>query len=187
MNTMSNFYANNFSEIPAALGKNDRISRRMVALIASEPVAGKSIEEPERLACFREILRQLTLGKLNIHQAIRQVESRMPLSSSKHASNRRVFSNKWEERLVRTQYSRFYNQAVLEELRDTGVETCIVPVSRSQQEASKCSQEIAGRVHTVSELLRNLVAAYADNDFSHTKKIPEHPHCTHVVRPVLEE
>lgn len=184
---MSHFYANDFSEIPTALAKNDRIRRMMVALIASEPVAGKSTQEPERLSEFREILRQLTLGELNIHQAIRQVEVRLPPDSSIYAGNRQVFGERWDERLVRTQYSRFYNQAVLDELRDTGVETCFVPVSSSQQDASNCTQVIAGRVHSVSELRRNLIAAYAEGDFSQKKKIPEHPHCTHVVRPVLED
>lgn len=168
---MTDLYANDFSQIPTALAKNDRLRRRVVALVAAEPVVGKSTQEPSRLAELREILRELTLGEYNI----RRVEVRLPPHTSRHGHDRRVFARGWAERLVRTQYSRFYNQAVL------------VPRSPSQDHSTNCSRTIAGRVHRVDELLRNLVTAYANGDFSPSTRIPEHPHCTHVVRPILKD
>ena len=94
-----------------------------------------------------------------------------------------MFASGWAERLVRTQFSRFYNQAVLQQLTAHGDTECFVPHSASEQASSQCSQLLAGRTHNVQGLLTLLADSYALGQFSKTPKIPDHPHCTHVVRP----
>ena len=113
------------------------------------------------------------------------METQLPPTGSSYGTDRRVFPNGWAERLIRTQYSRFYNQAVLGHLEDAGQKRCFVPRSKSQDDGSKCSIDFAGRAHDVSELRQNMASAYAEGKFVEgMKKIPEHPHCTHVVRPI---
>lgn len=169
------------------LARNDQMKRRMIGLIASESIAGKVTEEDFRLEILREILRKLTLGEYNIHTAIRAVSRELSRDTSIHSHDNRVFPSGWDERLIRTQYSRFYNQAVLQDILDGGVDACFVPTSKSQQAHTNCSVDIAGRTHDAKELLDNLASSYGDGDWSKSKKIPEHPHCTHVVRPILED
>lgn len=158
---MSTLYATDFTEIPTALANNRNVRHRMITLVASEPIVGKAIEEPNRLPIFREILRELTLGNVNIHGAIRRVSSDLPPGRSSYGHDRRVFPQGWEERIIRTQYSRFYNQAVLDELFDKGTQKCFVPHSSSEQPTNECSLRIAGRAHEVAELRHNLRQAYA--------------------------
>lgn len=180
---MSLLYANDFTEIPAALAGNQPLRDAMLALIANQPIAGKATEGDNRLNTFREILHELTTGTINIHQAIRRVESELPADSSAYAGNNQVFPHGWAERLVRTQFSRFYNQAVLEELIARGETECFVPHSPSEQGTAPCSQVLAGRTHSVRLLHTLLVDSYGLGHWSDIPKVPDHPHCTHVVAP----
>jgi len=156
----------------------------MVALIDSEPILGKALEGSGRTESFREILRELALGRENQFQAIRRTSRELPRGLSPHASNNRVFTSDWDERLVRIQFSRFYNQAVLEELDERGEEQCFVPHSSAEDPTTLCSRELAGRTHEVKRLHSLLVESYGRAQWPKEPKIPNHPHCTHVVRPV---
>lgn len=181
---MEFMYANDYTQIPTALAHNQALARRTIALIDSQPIPAKALEGPGRMERFREILRELALGRLNQFQAIRRTSQKLSRHQSPHASSNHVFATGWDERLIRTQLSRFYNQAVLEELAELGASRCFVPHSSAEDPATPCSRELAGRTHEVENLLSLLVKSYAQAHWSQDPKIPNHPHCTHVVRPV---
>lgn len=176
-------YANDFAEIPAALANNQPLRDAMLSLIASEPVPGKATEGGNRVMVLRTILQELASGGINVHQAIRRTEAELPRRDSPHAGNNRVFPDGWSERLIRTQYSRFYNQAVLEQLLGRHETECYVPHSASEEATTQCSRLLAGRTHRVQELHSLLVNFYSGGQWSTEPKIPDHPHCTHVVVP----
>ncbi|KNC06062.1 hypothetical protein AC791_19135 [Klebsiella sp. RIT-PI-d] len=177
-------YASDFNEIPNALNNNTELKEKMLSLILSKNIEGKVTEGAGRLEEFREILSQLTKGELQLDEAIEAVESRIPRYTSIHSDNNRVFASGWSERLTRTQFSRFYNQAVLEMEIAKGHNECFVPPSSHEQASSQCSQVLAGRTHDTSHLLKLLVASYEHGNWDKTPKIPDHPHCTHVIKPV---
>lgn len=177
-------YASDFNEIPSALGNNQELQNKMLSLIASKKIAGKATEGAGRVEEFRAILSQLTKGELRLDEAIRAVEARIPRYTSIHSGDNRVFASGWAERLTRTQFSRFYNQAVLEIETAKGHNECFVPPSSQEQASSQCSQILAGRTHDVSHLLKLLVTSYEDGNWDKTPKIPDHPHCTHVIKPM---
>lgn len=180
-------YAKDFSEIPAALASNQPLRERILSLIASEPIPGKVTEGGSRTSTLRVILSELARGEVNIHQAIRRAEVELSRNSSPHGGNNRVFPVGWSERLIRTQFSRFYNQAVLKQLIDSGHTKCEVPHSASEAADSQCSRVLAVRTHRVEDLYARLLEAYSDGLWSSTPKIPDHPHCTHVVVPHVIE
>jgi hypothetical protein len=181
--TISLLYANDFSEIPAALANNEAIFSRMLELVTKDPILDKAVEGSSRLAHFRGVLERLTIGKKNIHQAIREAEERLPRDTSPHAENNYVFASKWAERLVRTQYSRFYNQAVLEQLLAEGKRRCRVPHSKSESRTSPCTVHLAGTTQMVKTLHDRLIRTYHLGESSEQPLVPNHPHCTHVVIP----
>jgi hypothetical protein len=123
-----NEFAQEFSQIQNALTSNADIQDRMLALIGSESIAGKVTEDGNQLECLREALRDLTTGAIGLDAAFARIEFDLPRSESAHAGNNRVFPSGWAERLVRTQFSRFYNQAVLEHLLAMGETECFVAV-----------------------------------------------------------
>lgn len=178
---MSESLANEFSEILPALSQNDEIRSAILSLIENEPVAGKATEGGDRLVRFRHILRDLTNNAIGLQEAVLRVSGDLPRSSSLHIGNNRVFADGWEERLVRTQLSRFYNQAVMEMLLAEGATECFVPHSSSEDSASACSSQLAGRNQSLQTLHSRLVESYGRGDFSKDVKIPNHPHCTHVI------
>jgi len=177
-------YASEFNEIPNALSNNVELKDKMLSLIAGKKIAGKVTEGADRVEKFREILSQLTRGEFRLDDAIRAVEANLPRYTSIHSGDNRVFASGWAERLTRTQFSRFYNQAVLEIETAKGHNECFVPPSSQEQASSQCSQVLAGRSHDVSHLLRVLVTSYEDGIWDTTPKIPDHPHCTHVIKPM---
>jgi hypothetical protein len=77
-----------------------------------------------------------------------------------------------------------YNRAVLEHLKAGEEAMCFVPHSREEDRGSACTRQIAGREHSVDALLANLIAGFENEDWSARLRIPHHPHCSHVVRPV---
>ncbi|WP_368888640.1 hypothetical protein [Morganella morganii] len=177
-------YASDFNEIPVALSNNKELREKMLSLIATKKIAGKATEGAGRIEEFRTILSQLTKGELHLDGAIRAVEEHLPRYTSIHSGDNRVFASGWAERLTRTQFSRFYNQAVLEIEIAREHNECFVPPSSQEQASSPCSQVLAGRSHDVSYLLKLLVTSYEDGNWEKTPKIPDHPHCTHVIKPM---
>jgi hypothetical protein len=181
---MSRVYAKEFSEISSALMENTELREAVLKLIDEQPVPGKVTEGEDRLARFKEVLRQLIRGEISLTEAYYRTETGLPRASSIYAINNRVFASGWAERLVRTQFSRFYNQAVLEQLISEGQTQCFVPHSSEEDRGSKCSMNLAGASHDINVLYNRLIESYARGNWSSDLKIPEHPHCTHVVAPV---
>jgi hypothetical protein len=177
-------YASEFSEIPQALRNNPAVKERMLAIISVNRISGKVTEGGDRLAKLRQALSLLSEDQLSFNEAIREVEHQLPRHTSIHSGSNQVFASNWAERLVRTQFSRFYNQAVLEEQLAKGRSECYVPPSSQENADSQCSQTLAGRSHDISYLLKLLVNSYEEGKWDKTPKIPDHPHCTHVVKPI---
>ena len=176
-------FADDYFGIPDALMNNAAIRQRMISLITSEPVVGKAIEGGDRLDRLRVILIEMTGGKLDLNSSIAQVGRELPRNSSIYLDDNRVFAIGWEERLIRTQFSRFYNQAVLEMVIAEGGVDCFIPHSSAEQSTTSCSINLAGRRHLAKPLLERLISSYRDGNFSNDLKVPHHPHCTHVVKP----
>ena len=185
---MSDQYAENFFEIPNALTVNNTLLQLITDLIGSESIPGKVLEDDngDRLGAFRDILIDLVNGKIVLETAYQQTELKLPRHTSSHSSNSRVFPDRWAERLVRTQLSRFYNQVVLEQLLQEGTEECFVPHSDEEKSSSACTQQLAGTRHPVTALYERLIDNYSKGNYSKEVKIPNHPFCTHVVKPVSE-
>lgn len=90
----------------------------------------------------------------------------------------------WDQRLVHTHFSRLYNQAVLELLAHEGHTECFVPHSSHERPDGECGLVLAGRRHDIAVLFVRLVDAYLKHKRVDAPKVPNHPHCTHVVGPV---
>ena len=176
-------FANEFGEIPNALKENTDLRDAIYHLVATQPLAGKITEEPERLARFRRIMERLVAREIDIDAAIRMTEQHLPRETSRHRDNNRVFPHGWAERQVRTQYSRFYNQAVMEQMLADGHTHCYVPHSSAEGPDSPCSLHLAGGTHDIRVLYDRLVESYGKGNWDSQPKIPNHPHCTHVVVP----
>lgn len=177
-------YANEFSEILPVLSSNKVIKDAMSVLIETEKFPGKVTEGGTRLDDFRLILKDLINGKFDLEEAIRRTENNLSSSNSIHKDNNRVFAENWAERLIRIQLSRFYNQAVIEELLAKGETQGNIPHSSAEDPTSACSQNLAGSNHDLKYLHDQLIDSYSNGNFSKELKIPNHPHCTHVVRPI---
>ena len=177
-------YANEFNEILTALKDNSELKKRVTELIQNKPILGKVIEEEERVKEFRKILIELVNSSLDtLEVSYTEVESKLSRDQSKYASDNHVFASGWAERLVRTHLSRFYNQAVLEELNEKGEEECFVPTSSSSNLSSRCAI-IQNQNYKVKDLLQNLINNYDLGQYDRSIKLPEHPHCSHVVKPL---
>jgi hypothetical protein len=177
-------YANDFFEISQALSSDDNLKNRVVKLIQERPIPGKVLEGNGRDLIFRGILMKIVNGEVELSNAIQDVELLLSEQTSPHSGNKRVFPANWGERLIRIQLSRFYNQGVLTELKEKGIQVCLVPHSRNEDPSSACSSQLAGRQHSVDSLLKSLLLSYEDGVWDKTPKIPDHPHCTHVVKPL---
>jgi hypothetical protein len=132
---MTSRYAEDFTEIPTVLNQNPGLRAEMLALIRDQPMPGKVTEGGARLEDFREILTDLARGDIDLSRAIWRTEAELPQQASPHQHNNRVSPTGWAERLVRTQYSRFYNQAVMEQLLARGETQCFVPHSTIEEPA----------------------------------------------------
>jgi hypothetical protein len=175
-------YATQYSEIPTAFASEVRIRDRALLLVSRELMPGKATEGGDRLNQLRDLLTRVIEGKITPSAACTEVERTIPRENSVHALNNRVFPTSWGERLIRTQVSRLYNQAVLELALEDGIEEVFVPHSSEEEGSSACTQFLAGGRHRTRELLDRLVQAYSQGDFGMKEpKVPHHPHCTHVV------
>lgn len=173
--------AHDFTEIGTVLQNNDDLRGAIIALIASQPISGKVTEGDYRLAAFRVVLTDLVNGTINLDQTFQRTEIELSPRTSPHGSNNRVFASGWAERLVRIQLSRFYNQAVMEKLMTEGQTLCFVPHSTAEDASSPCSVYLAGSNQDLKTLYNRLVDSYANGNWTKNVKIPDHPHCTHVV------
>ena len=183
---MAQDFAGDFFDIPSTLADNGNLREAVVALILNESMPGKVLEGDDRLDVFRTILVDLANGNINMDDAYRRTQMELSHDTSPHSSNNRVFAEGWAERLVRIQFSRFYNQAVLEQLRDEEITVCFVPHSEAEDISSPCTRLLAGQQQSVDMLYQRLINAYAQGNWSREVKIPNHPHCTHVVTPIEE-
>src|SRR5271156_980185 len=98
---MSDIYASDFTEIPAALSTNAELRAAVEKLIQSEPIPGKALQGGNRLDAFRSVLLDLANGRISLEQAYDRTEQALPRASSPHAHNNQVFAQGWGERLVR--------------------------------------------------------------------------------------
>lgn len=178
---MSNVFANQFRDIAATFRIREDLRSSALGLIDSQPILGKAIDGSGRDVIFKAILKQLVLGDLTLEQAYKHTEVSLPRRDSIHSEDNRVFPSGWGERLVRVQYSRFYNQATIEHLIAQKYTHGFIPHSIDEDSDSKCSVAMAGRSHLLSTLHQRLISAYAKGLYSEDVKIPHHPHCTHVV------
>jgi hypothetical protein len=181
---MSEIYAKEFSEIPQTLLLNKVLCNSVIKLIAEQPMAGKVTEGSRRLDQFREVLKSFALGKIDLLEATRRTIDEIPRNQSIYSGNNRVFASGWAERLVRTQYSRFYNQAILQQLISEGQVECFIHHSSQEDSTSNCSRYLAGRAHDPHILFTRLISAYENGLWSKDLKLPDHPHCSHVAAPV---
>jgi len=176
-------FANDFTEILQVLSANADLRAAVEALAMHEAMPGKVTEGGDRLSRFRSILRDLITGNINLQNAYERTENELPRANSSYASDNRVFATGWGERLVRTQLSRCYNQAVMEFLVTQGHTQCFVPHSTAEDSTTSCSQQLAGANHDIKTLHDLLVKSYRDGVWTKDVKIPNHPHCTHTVIP----
>ena len=72
----------------------------------------------------------------------------------------------------------------LEALMGAGEVKCFIPHSSAEQLTSRCTQQLAGRAHEAATLHTLLVQNYTNGNWGRDVKLPDHPHCTHVVTPV---
>lgn len=177
-------YASEFSEISQSVNNNDVLRARVLDLIQDEPIPGKAIEGEGRLESLKDILTGYFNGTIDLSQAFSDVEFRLLRHDSPYANNNQVFPQGWAERLIRTSVSRFYNQAVLTEIVETGGAECYIGHSNAEGSESNCSLQLAGTRQSASDMLTRLTYAYRDGNWSREVKIPNHPHCTHTVQPV---
>jgi len=178
-------FANDFFEILDVLSREQELKNKVVSLMNERPIHGQSTEEPERLAAFRGILVKLVKGEISsLEKAYAAVESELPRNTSKYSGNNSVFPQNWGERLVRIQLSRFYNQAVFEILQESSKANCFVPHSSHEDSSTPCSQHLAGKEHEIKLLHERLIKNYDEGNYDTTLKIPNHPQCTHVVKPI---
>ncbi|WP_227376268.1 hypothetical protein [Haladaptatus halobius] len=176
-------YAQDFYEIPEAIKENSELRKRVLELVANEPIPGKSIEGGNRIESLRNILSAFFEGEVSLQESIQRISEELPRHESQYAHNNRVFASGWDERLARTQISRFYNQAVLLTLKEHGEEECFIPPSEHEDRDSSCTIQLAGRKTDVDSLLARLNRAYNVGEWHDEVMIPDHPHCTHTVIP----
>jgi hypothetical protein len=180
---LSEKYAREFSEILPVLQENISLRQEVAELIENEPMPGKATEGGACIECLKIVLQDLVAGKISLREAYERTEMELPRHSSVHGANNRVFASGWAERLVRTQVSCLYNQAVLKRIVERGEVRCYVEHSGEEEAMNPCSQ-IAGEHHDARELYERLLNRYRRGDWSQKEVlIPNHPHCTHAVMP----
>jgi hypothetical protein len=169
---------------PIALRINEALRNEFRRLVETDGIAGKITEGEKRLAAFRAILADFAVGRLTVEEVIAATRERLDPVSSPYAMDRRVFAHGWPERLARTQISRFYCQSVMGLLIRQGETDCFIPHSSREKADSACSITLAGKRHQLQPLYELLTSNYRDGKWTQgVVKVPDHPHCTHVVRP----
>jgi hypothetical protein len=180
-------YAEDFSQILPVLSREADLRDAVLRLVENNAAVGKILDGAGRLAQHRLVMKRLVAGQTLWTQALREAESQLSPTTSPHGGDRRVFPSGWRERYLRTQLSRYYNQAVMELLIADGRARCFVPHSRDEDPSTRCSTDLANRDHDLVVFHRRLVDGHERNRWSSDPTIPDHPHCTHVVRPTLQK
>lgn len=176
-----NDWAQDFYEIQDAVSENSNLRNDILELIGSKPIHGKAFEGGDRKRSFRDILKRFFNGDIGLEESYMAVSSELPRRESAHAGNNRVFPSGWEERLVRMQASRFYNQAVLMRLIEQGEQRCFIPHSPNEDMDTPCTLQLAGKEADVDLLLNRLERKYDQEEYHNEPLIPDHPHCTHTI------
>lgn len=178
-------WAAHFYEIPDALENNDPVRNESLELVEKEPITAKALVGGDREATFRTILKDFLSCDIGFEEAKRQVRTQLPPHESPHGHDRsNTFNRQWEDRLVRSEGSRFYNHAVLLVLEERGDETCFIPESDHQHQNKKCTQLLAGQEASVAELRDGLEQAFREGEWGAFPRIPYKPNCTHTITPV---
>src|SRR5699024_6982607 len=160
-----NDWAQDFYEIQDVVQERSDLKNTVVDLIRNEPIHGKALEGDGRTESLRDILVEFFEKGIGLEEAYRAVPLELPRNESPHASNNRVFPSGWDERLIRTQASRFYNQAVLQTLTEQGEERCFIPHSSEEDLESPCTQILAGNETEVNLMLSRLERTYGQADY----------------------
>ncbi|MGE3376477.1 MAG: hypothetical protein AB7O37_23340 [Vicinamibacteria bacterium] len=185
---MNGPYASHFFEIPSVLAQNEPLRREVVRRVAGQPMPAKVLEGPGRPAALRRVLTDL-LAPLQppytLDEAYLAAEAALPRAGCLHAQSNQVFAAGWAERLVRTELSVSYNQTVLELVLAAGESQVHVPPSPREDASSPCTLHLAGSTQDAETLLRLLLQSYRQGRWQTALKVPNHPHCTHVVVPLI--
>ena len=176
-------YAQDFYEIPEAVEQNSNLQERILQLLEDEPIPGKATEGGDRLKNLRGLLTEFFEVDRSIEECIQGISEELPRHESRYSTDNRVFASSWDERLARTQISRFYNQGVLQTLKENGQERCFIPHSEHEDADSSCTIQLADSTAEVDILLDRLHRSYRDGEWHDEVMIPDHPHCTHTVTP----
>jgi hypothetical protein len=176
-------WAQDFYEIQDAVGASPTLREDIDELVDSKPIHGQAFEGGDRKESFRDILKRFFARDINLEESYQAVSSELPRRESPHASNNQVFPSGWEERLIRIQASRFYNQAVLMNLVAQGKEECFVPHSPNEDHDTDCTLNLAGGPANTQVLLERLERKYDEADYHNEPLVPNHPHCTHAIIP----
>ena len=73
----------------------------------------------------------------------------------------------------------------MEILIESGKEDCFIPHSQYEDYDTLCTTEMAGRNHKVKLLYNKLIDVYENENYDrYVITIPQHPNCTHVIRPI---
>ena len=178
-------WATDFSDILPTLAVRPDLRAAMHACSSSLPAPGKALEGPGRLASFRTIIADVIDAQVSLEASYRVVEEALQEEDSPYAGNRRVFASGWPQRLVRTRLSVLYNHVALDAVVKNGDVECRIEHSSAEDAASPCSRLLAGKQHNARHLFDRLVDTHIKGNFSSTDpKLPDHPHCTHVARPI---
>jgi hypothetical protein len=176
-------FAADFYEILSCLEINRYLKSRIKNLIKEKSIHGKALEGDNRLNDFKSIILTLVDQKLSLNEAYILTEQLLSEHNSPYAGNKRVFCQHWGERLIRIQLSKFYNEAVLLTILEDGGTTCFISHSTTENNSSPCSIHLAGSVQNAEEMLARIINCYEYGVYDKELKIPNHPHCTHVVSP----
>lgn len=177
-------FAEEFGDIQRILTLNTDLKDEVYALVQSAHVHAKVLEGSNRLDRFRGIMERLVAEEIDLAEAVRRTERYLSPRDSPYSRNAKVFPSGWAIKLVRTELSRFYNQAVAEQLLREGATRCFVAHSSAERSESKCSQFLAGKDHDLRELYAKLTKNFGNGDWDTELRIPNHPYCTHVIAPV---
>jgi hypothetical protein len=179
-------WAHGFYEIQDTVNANSGLRDRVLDLVDDDPIHGKALQGSGRTQSLRDILGEFFEGQLQLEESFRVVSMELPQEESPHARDNRTFARGWDERLMRTQASRFYNQAVLHTLTENGEKMCFIPHSDEEDRDSPCTLRLAGGEAEVDVMLDRLERAFQEEDYHGLVKIPEHPHCTHTIVPLSD-
>lgn len=173
-------WASEFADIPRVLAARPELRDAMLKLIKERPIAAKTAQGG--VPTLRGLLASVVEGSLGIEAAGQAAQQRIPRQGP-HAADNKLFHKSWGKSLVKTEFSRFYNQAALEAMLAAGSATCTIAHSRSEERGGACAS-LVGRSFGTRALLDNLVAVYEQGREVEGPKVPNHPNCSHVARPV---